>query len=117
MATVVPTLFIGLLISLLYATIWADRTRAVDRTALPPTEREDALQRAPCLFDFAHAVVSVGGRVHVGYFSSQTDSLFERRDIRERVVDPRAPGEPVERDEVGRRAPVGLRPRSAFGAR
>ena len=33
---------IGLLISLLYTTIWADRTRpaAVDRTAVPPTERE-----------------------------------------------------------------------------
>lgn len=33
---------IGLIISLLYMTIWADRTRpaAVDRTAVPPTERE-----------------------------------------------------------------------------
>ena len=31
---------IGLLISLLYTTIWADRTRPVDRTAAPPTERE-----------------------------------------------------------------------------
>jgi len=33
---------IGLLISLLYTTIWADRTRPVDRdrTAVPPTERE-----------------------------------------------------------------------------
>jgi len=51
-------------------------------TSRPPTEREDELQRAPCLFDFARAAVSVGGRVHVGYFSSQTDSLFERRDIR-----------------------------------
>ena len=32
---------VGLLISLLYATIWADRTRRVDRTAAaPPAERE-----------------------------------------------------------------------------
>jgi protein-S-isoprenylcysteine O-methyltransferase Ste14 len=33
---------IGLLISLLYMTIWSDRTRAraVDRTAAPPAERE-----------------------------------------------------------------------------
>ncbi|HEX4719518.1 MAG TPA: DUF6458 family protein [Thermoleophilaceae bacterium] len=32
---------VGLLISLLYATIWADRTRAADRTtAAPPAERE-----------------------------------------------------------------------------
>ena len=32
---------VGLLISLLYATIWADRTRHVDRTAAaPPAERE-----------------------------------------------------------------------------
>jgi len=33
---------IGLLISLLYTTIWADRTRSapVDRTAAPPAERE-----------------------------------------------------------------------------
>src|SRR6478672_6150017 len=31
---------IGLLISLLYTTIWADRTRPVDRGAVPPTERE-----------------------------------------------------------------------------
>ena len=31
---------IGLLISLLYTTIWADRTRPVDRAAVPPTERE-----------------------------------------------------------------------------
>ena len=31
---------IGLLISLLYMTIWSDRTRAVDRTAVPPAERE-----------------------------------------------------------------------------
>lgn len=33
---------IGLLISLLYTTIWADRTRGVDRTAAapPPAERE-----------------------------------------------------------------------------
>ncbi len=51
-------------------------------TSRAPTESEDELQRAPCVFDFARAVVSVGGRVHVGYFSSQTDSLFERRDIR-----------------------------------
>jgi hypothetical protein len=51
-------------------------------TSRAPTETEDELQHAPCLFDFARAVVSVGGRVHVGYFSSQTDSLFERRDIR-----------------------------------
>lgn len=33
---------IGLLISLLYTTIWADRTRPAtyDRGAVPPTERE-----------------------------------------------------------------------------
>ena len=32
---------IGLIISLLWATIWADRTRPVDRSAAaPPTERE-----------------------------------------------------------------------------
>ena len=31
---------IGLLISLLYTTIWADRTRPVDRGTVPPTERE-----------------------------------------------------------------------------
>jgi hypothetical protein len=31
---------IGLLISLLYTTIWADRTRPVDRGAAPPTERD-----------------------------------------------------------------------------
>ena len=33
---------VGLLISLLWATLWADRTRpaAVDRTAAPPVERE-----------------------------------------------------------------------------
>jgi hypothetical protein len=32
---------IGLLISLLYLTVWSDRTREVDRrTAAPPAERE-----------------------------------------------------------------------------
>jgi hypothetical protein len=34
---------VGLLISLLYMTIWSDRTRSadrVDRTAAPPAERE-----------------------------------------------------------------------------
>ena len=32
---------VGLLISLLYATMWADRTRRADRTgAAPPAERE-----------------------------------------------------------------------------
>ena len=38
---------IGLLISLLYATIWADRTRApvVDRTAAPPADREVVRER------------------------------------------------------------------------
>ena len=38
---------IGLLISLLYTTIWADRTRpvAVDRGAAPPPEREVVRER------------------------------------------------------------------------
>jgi beta-lactamase regulating signal transducer with metallopeptidase domain len=36
---------IGLLISLLYMTIWSDRTRAVDRTAVPPPEREIVRER------------------------------------------------------------------------
>jgi hypothetical protein len=31
---------VGLIISLLYMTLWADRTRPVDRTAVPPSERE-----------------------------------------------------------------------------
>ena len=33
---------VGLIISLLYMTLWADRSRpvATDRTAVPPTERE-----------------------------------------------------------------------------
>ena len=38
---------IGLLISLLYATMWADRKRpaAVDRTAAPPADREVVRER------------------------------------------------------------------------
>jgi Zn-dependent protease with chaperone function len=38
---------IGLLISLLYTTIWADRTRpvAADRTAAPPADREVVRER------------------------------------------------------------------------
>jgi protein-S-isoprenylcysteine O-methyltransferase Ste14 len=38
---------IGLLISLLYTTIWADRTRpaAVDRTTAPPADREVVRER------------------------------------------------------------------------
>ena len=38
---------IGLLISLLYTTIWADRTRpvAVDRAAAPPADREVVRER------------------------------------------------------------------------
>jgi hypothetical protein len=36
---------IGLLISLLYLTIWSDRTRAVDRTAVPPADREVVRER------------------------------------------------------------------------
>jgi glucan phosphoethanolaminetransferase (alkaline phosphatase superfamily) len=51
-------------------------------TSLPPTSREDALKRAPYVFDFARSVQSVSQRVHVAYYSSQTDSLFERRDVR-----------------------------------
>jgi protein-S-isoprenylcysteine O-methyltransferase Ste14 len=38
---------IGLLISLLYMTLWADRTRpaAVDRGAVPPADREVVRER------------------------------------------------------------------------
>ncbi|HYZ27466.1 MAG TPA: DUF6458 family protein [Thermoleophilaceae bacterium] len=37
---------VGLLISLLYATIWADRTRPVDRgAAAPPADREVVRER------------------------------------------------------------------------
>jgi len=38
---------IGLLISLLYATMWADRTRppAADRTTAPPADREVVRER------------------------------------------------------------------------
>jgi uncharacterized membrane protein len=39
---------IGLLISLLYMTLWADRTRAaapVDRAAVPPADREVVRER------------------------------------------------------------------------
>jgi uncharacterized membrane protein len=39
---------IGLLISLLYMTVWSDRTRrvqAVDRTAAPPADREVVRER------------------------------------------------------------------------
>ena len=36
---------VGLLISLLYMTIWADRTKSVDRTAAPPADREVVRER------------------------------------------------------------------------
>lgn len=36
---------IGLLISLLYATVWADRTRPVDRGAAAPADREVVRER------------------------------------------------------------------------
>jgi hypothetical protein len=36
---------IGLLISLLYATVWADRTRPVDRAAAAPADREVVRER------------------------------------------------------------------------
>jgi protein-S-isoprenylcysteine O-methyltransferase Ste14 len=38
---------VGLLISLLYMTLWADRTRpaAVDRTAAPPADRDVVRER------------------------------------------------------------------------
>jgi hypothetical protein len=51
-------------------------------TSLPPVERESALQGAPYLFDWVRAVRRDDQRVHVAYFSSQTDSLFEHRDVR-----------------------------------
>ncbi len=51
-------------------------------TSRPPTERANALDHAPYLFDFVRAVRRATERVHVGYYSSQTDSLFERRDVR-----------------------------------
>ena len=51
-------------------------------TSLPPTERETALHDAPYLFDFLRAIRVGEQRVHVAYFSSQTDSLFEHRDVR-----------------------------------
>ncbi len=51
-------------------------------TSRPPTEAAEALDRAPYIFDFARAANRMGQRVHVAYFSAQTDSLFERRDVR-----------------------------------
>jgi hypothetical protein len=51
-------------------------------TSLSPTSREDALRGAPYLFDFARSVQNINQRVHVAYYSAQTDSLFERRDVR-----------------------------------
>jgi len=51
-------------------------------TSRPPTETDAALDRAPYVFDFARAVHRMNQRVHVAYFSAQTDSLFERRDVR-----------------------------------
>jgi glucan phosphoethanolaminetransferase (alkaline phosphatase superfamily) len=51
-------------------------------TSRPPTETDAALDHAPYVFDFARAVRLLNQRVHVGYFSAQTDSLFERRDVR-----------------------------------
>jgi hypothetical protein len=51
-------------------------------TSLPPTTRKDELDHAPYLFDFARSVGRAASRVHVAYLSAQTDSLFERRDVR-----------------------------------
>ncbi len=51
-------------------------------TSRPPTESDASLDHAPYIFDFARAVHRLNERVHVVYFSAQTDSLFERRDVR-----------------------------------
>ncbi|HEY1955784.1 MAG TPA: sulfatase-like hydrolase/transferase [Polyangiaceae bacterium] len=51
-------------------------------SSLSPTTPEDVLHDAPYLFDFLRAIRRDDQRVRVAYLSSQTDSLFEHRDVR-----------------------------------
>ncbi len=50
--------------------------------SLLSSEPATSLHDAPYVFDFVRAVRRDEERVHVAYFSSQTDSLFEHRDVR-----------------------------------
>lgn len=48
-----------------------------------PLGSREAIAATPLLFDYAQAVRASGGRPQVHYWSAQTDSLFERSDVRD----------------------------------
>jgi hypothetical protein len=51
-------------------------------SGLPPTDTERAIESTPYVFDWVRAVRLEGTRPYVAYFSSQSESLFEHRDVR-----------------------------------